>query len=69
MTPSSELNAAITLTLQQLKESLFKHDFLLALEEEEGLVRDIFKLLNTLALHELPASMVKYFVEFEDFFT
>lgn len=35
----------------------------------EGLARDIFKFLDSLALQDLPAPIVKYFVEFEVFFT
>lgn len=67
--PSSELDAAATLTLQKLKDLLFEREFLLVLDEEEGLTRDVFNLLDELPLHELPASIVKYFFEFEAFFT
>lgn len=67
--PSSELNVEATFILQQLKASLFESDFLHALEIEEGLARDIFKFLESLALQDLLASMVKYFVKFEAFFT
>lgn len=69
MTLSSELSVEATFTHQQLKAPLFDHDFLPALETEEELARDIFKFLEVLALHDLPASMVKYFVYFEAFFT
>lgn len=67
--PPSELNDEVIFILQQLKASLFESDFLRALETEEGLARDIFKFLDSLALYDIPASIVKYFVEFEAFFT
>lgn len=67
--PSSEMDASATLTLQQLKELLFEHKFLIILDEEDVLAYDVFKLLDALALNEHHASIIKYFVEFEAFFT
>lgn len=66
---SSELHAEVIFILQQLKASLLDDKFLGALEREGEIARDVFKLLDSLALHDLPTSMVKYFVEFEAFFT
>lgn len=63
------MDAASTLKLQHLKDLLFECEFLIVLDEEEGLARDVFKILDELALHELPASVVKYLVEFKAFFS
>ena len=63
------MDVAATLTLQQLKDLLFEREFLVAIDEEEGLAHDVFKLLDALALHEHHSSIVKYFVDFEAFFT
>lgn len=52
-----------------MKDLLFEREFLIVLDEEEGLARDVFKLLDELALHELPAPAVKYLIELEAFFT
>lgn len=68
VTPS-ELHVEVIFILQQLKASLFDGEFLCTLEREGEIARDIFKFLESLALHDLPASMVKYFVEFDAFFT
>lgn len=62
------MDVVTTLKLQQLKDQLFEREFLIVLEEEEGLARDIFKLLDELALYELPAPTVNYLIEFEDLF-
>lgn len=66
---SSELHAEVIYILQQLKAPLFDDEFLGALEKEGEIARDVFKFLDSLALHDLHASMVKYFFEFEAFFT
>lgn len=63
------MDVAATLKLQQLKDLLFEREFLIVLKKEEGITRDIFKLLDELALHELPAPTVKCLIEFEAFFT
>lgn len=65
---SSELHVEFVFILQQLKASLFDGEFLGALEREGEIGRDVFKFLDTLALHDLPASMVKCFVKFVAFF-
>lgn len=68
--PSPRMDATDTLKLQQLKDYLFKREVLIILEEEEeGMTRNIFKLLDELALHELPAPGAKYLIEFKSFFT
>lgn len=66
---SFELHAEVVFILQQLKASLFDDKILGALEREWEITRDVFKFLDSLAIHDLPALMVKYFVEFEAFFT
>lgn len=58
------MDVAATLTLQQLKDLLFEREFLVTLDEEEGLAHDIFKILDALALHEPHGSIIKYFVDF-----
>lgn len=63
----SKLHVEVVFILQQLKVSLFDDEFLGALEREWEIARDVFKFLDSLALHDLPSSMVKYFVEFEAF--
>lgn len=49
--------------------SLFDDEFLGALGKDGEIAHDVFKFLDSLSLHDLPTSMVKYFVEFEAFFT
>lgn len=66
---SSKLHVELVFILQQLKESLCDDGFLDALRKNGEIACDIFKFLDTLALRDLPASMVKYCVEFEAFFT
>lgn len=68
VTPS-KLHVEVVFILQQLKAPLFNGEFLRALKREGEIARDIFKFLDSLALYDLPASMVKYFIEFEAFFT
>lgn len=58
------MDAAAVLTVQQLKDLLFEREFLIVFEEEKVLACEVFKLLDVLALHTLPTSFVKYFVEF-----
>lgn len=67
--PAPGTDATITLKLQQLKDYMFEREVLIVVEEEEALVHDILKLLDKLALHELPALVTKYLIEFEAFFT
>jgi hypothetical protein len=66
---SLELHVEVIFILQQLKASLYNDRFLDALIKLGEVTCDIFKFLDSLALRDLPASMVKYFVEFEAFFT
>lgn len=66
---SSKLHVEVVFILQQLKASLCDDGFLDALKKHGEVACDIFKILDSLALRDLPASMVKYFVEFKAFFT
>ena len=67
--PAPEMDASVTLKLQQLRDYLFKREILIVVEEEESLGLNILKLLDELARHELPAPVVRYLIEFEAFFT
>lgn len=63
------MDVSATLKIQQLEDLLFEREFLTVLDEEEGLARDVFKLLDALALYEISALTVKYLIEFDAFFT
>lgn len=53
--PTPEMDASITLKLQQLKNYLFEREVLAVVEEEEALRLDILKMLDELDQHKLPA--------------
>lgn len=67
--PILEMDAFVTLKLQQLKTYLFEHELLTVIKEEEALEVDVLKLLDEISRHKLPAPMAKYLIEFEAFFT
>ncbi|CAI8585982.1 unnamed protein product [Vicia faba] len=72
-TPNSsivaEVDANVTLKLQQLKTYLLEGDFLVVVGEETDLGRDALKLVGKLNHYELPDSIAKYFIEFKSFFS
>lgn len=67
--PIQEMDASVTLKLQQLKTYLFEHEILASIKEEEALGVDVLKLLDELSRYKLPAPVTKYLIEFETFFT
>lgn len=67
--PISKMDAYIFLKIKQLKTYLFKREILVVVTEEEALGVDVRKMLDELSRHKLPASMAKYLIEFEAFFT
>lgn len=64
---SSRIVSSIVKT--PVPDYLFECEILIIVEDEEPLGLDIHKLLDEIALHELPTLVSRYLIEFKAFFT
>lgn len=64
---SDDLDASVSVMLQQLRTYIFKDDFLTVVEEEPQLWTEIRKLLDGINQHKILNSLTQYLFNFEAF--